>query len=760
MSIPVRSLLQNIVRMLRNSGLLKTSLRRLSSARTLRNASASDISFDYKGNESSLENQAKKDNDRPRVHPLSELGNTLNQELKDKTDVSDVYAKFNEGVTKFKNTRNGEERLQKSYGLTSAISRMLQTSIVDKQSKVDPYEILNNICDSHLARSQHFLIVMKHFLSNKLPQDVMSLWIRYLSLITENPGIALPYNGKDNHKDIVALTTVAYLLLPNNTPDIKVLNQILQVKDASDASNVLAAFDNSIPITLIRPTIFQMVNKNEMQKALKKSDKLLFQYISNNKDWFKKELSEGTDAKLTLNYYDIYRDATTGSSEAEPDVSIVSKFMEAFVSFNRPNISVKVYNDFKPSFKDNADAMRLLNDELLVVVADLPSNSNIYRASRIQAIWNSLIKADETIAPHSYAKLFDALLLSKNIEEVEATWETEVPAAFKKDQTVLEAYLNAVLRLGRFKPQEKALSLLPATIKSSDLINAVLLKELSEPEFKFDKFSKTLDTYYGSTNSKDGQVRRLPNPEALAIKMFGNYIASNDKPSFQFLNSIGINPRTDFLRQQRIVDYFISISPSIEPIRALFAEIKEPVNSKKYKQAIDAEFSKRDGSAADAEALFRDYLDKSELSKGGKSAIRAQYVRGLIDSMIVGFCDVSMRERSLRYMTKIHEYYSLMDEINSRVANSTDVAMLHAYAMLARIQKKKINEPEKKYITDFLAALEKRKFHANQGDLRILRFEGIAVPESLFKKGKSKAGKTDEAPATEAPATETAASPA
>ena len=745
--------MQTIDRMLRNSALLRTSLRGLSSAKTLRNVNAAEISFDYKENDTNLEKQAKKDDERPRVHPVSALGITLNQELKDNKDIGDVYTKFNEGVAKLKTAKNGEERLQNSYGLTSVISRMLQTSIADKESKVDPYEILNNICDSHLARSQHFLIVMKYFLSSKLPQDVMSLWIKYLGLITENPSIALPYRGRNTHKDILAITTVAYLLLPNNTPDINVLNQILQAKGANDASSALTSFDNSIPITLIRPTIFQMVNKKDIPTALKNSDNLLFQYISQNKDWFKRELSEGTDLKVTANYYDIYKGSIAAVSESAPDVGIVTKFMESFVSLNRPNVAVKVYNDFKPSFKDNADDMALLNDELLVIVAHLQSNSNIYRATRIQAIWNSLITANEPIAPHSYVKLFDALLVTKNIDEVESTWENEVPAALKKNQDILEAYLNAVLRLGRFKPQEKALAMLPTNIRSSELINAVLLKVLAEPEFKLDKFSKILDKYYGSPGSNNDQIKRLPNHEALAIKMFGNYVGSTDRPNFKFLNSVGINPRSDFLRQQRIVDDFISISPSIEPIRALFAEIREPINSKKYKQAIDAEFAKRDGSAADAEALFREYLDRSANVGGSKSEIKAQFIRGLIDSMIVGFCNISVRERSLRYMTKIHEYYSLMGEINSHAANTTDVAMLHTYATLVRIQKEKINEPEKKYITEFLSALEKRKFYANQGELRTLKFEGISVPESLLKKRASKAKKTEkteETPATEA----------
>lgn len=87
--------MQTIDRMLRNSTLLRTSLRGLSSAKTLRNVNAAEISFDYKENDTNLEKQAKKDDERPRVHPVSALGITLNQELKDNKDIGDVYTKFN-----------------------------------------------------------------------------------------------------------------------------------------------------------------------------------------------------------------------------------------------------------------------------------------------------------------------------------------------------------------------------------------------------------------------------------------------------------------------------------------------------------------------------------------------------------------------------------------------------------------------------------------------------------------------------------------
>ena len=113
--------------------------------------------------------------------------------------------------------------------------------------------------------------------------------------------------------------------------------------------------------------------------------------------------------------------------------------------------------------------------------------------------------------------------------------------------------------------------------------------------------SSDLDDFYDNGNVKS------PNNETLAIKVLANYKYSdkNDE-SFNFLKSISIN-NYKFENFDKIIDIlkiFIKISPDIEPIRLIFNQIKSPINSKKYKIFIDAEFNKKGGSAMEAEHLL------------------------------------------------------------------------------------------------------------------------------------------------------------
>ncbi|CAD1783047.1 similar to Saccharomyces cerevisiae YOR354C MSC6 Protein of unknown function [Maudiozyma barnettii] len=722
--------------MLNRTGLFKNSLRQFSSSvRNLQTANSSGLPFNYNENELVEEKTTETLEQRRPVHPLSELGDRLNQELKDQKDISTVYTDFKDGIMKFKKSNFAESRLQRSFGLNSVISRLIHSSITSNDSKIDPYEILTNVCDSHLARPQHFEIVMEHFLSHKLPQDVMSLWIKYLSLITENPDVTVAFRGRDPHKNIVALTTVAYLLLPNNVPDMSVLNQILQAKDPKDVTGnvTTTTFDNSIPIDLITSIIMQRVNEKDQSTALKNFEILFMKYVSNNTEWLAKELDNSFNLRMIQNYYNIYKNSIGNIENNEFNSEVVAKFMNTFVMLRRPNQSIKCYYDFKPIFKDDLEGMTKLNNALLVTVAELPANSKIYKLTRIQAIWNSLVKVNEDIAASSYVALFEALLQSKNLEELETVWENDVPEAMKKDQDVMEAYLDSVLRLKNSVTLNEITQKLPKDIRNINLINSVLLKNVQSPEFKVDVFDSIYDKYFGIGKTANGVPKQLPNTETLAIKMLASYTASNDKPSFDFIKSINIDQRSDFNRFLKVVEDFIRVSPNITPVRALFAEIQQPLNSKKYKLFIAAEFMKKEGSSTEAEQLLRYYLDKAEIKKDGKSSIKAQFIRELLDSLAVGFCQLSLRKKSFQFVPKINEYYRSLKEVNQSVSNSTLVTILHTYAMLCRYSKQKLSPEEITIIQTFLGDLQKQNFHVNQSDIRILTSAGIKVPEKLVK---------------------------
>lgn len=722
--------------MLKRATLLKVSLRQFSSsARTSQAVERSNITFDYKQNEGlDSSNQEKKD--KPRTNPIFELGDRLHSELKEKKDINDVYSDLKEGILKFQTSNFPESRLSNSFGLNSVISKIIQMSIRDHNSKIDPYEVLNNVCDSHLARPHHFEIVMEYFLLNKQPQDVMSLWIKYLSLITENPRLAVPFRGRDPHKNIVALTSVAYLLLPNNLPDIAILKQILQTRDPKDIANDnTAPFDNSIPIDLIASVIYQNVKHNNQAIALKNFQTLFMKYVSENGEWLKRELESSIDLRMTQNYYNYYKNSIGEFDNSEFDSQIVAEFMKTFISLGKPNLAVRCYNDFNPVFKERTDKMIKLNNSLLIAVADLPANSKNYKFTRVQAIWNSLIKTSDEIQADSYISLIDALKISKNLEELENIWADEIPIIMKKDQGVFEAYLNAVLRLKHSISLEELEKKLPTQLVNINLINMVLLKNIQSENFKMDKFNSTYDKYFGSTISNgDGTSKQLPNTETLAIKMLASYTAAADKSEFEFLKSANISSKSDFNRFLAILQDFVNVTQNIAPVRTLFNEVCLPLNSRKYRLFINAEFMKRDGSPLEAEALLKDYLDKSEMVKDGKkSPIKAQYIRELLEAMTSGYCQLSLRKHSFKYVPKIDEYYKSIKELGSSVGNSTLVTILHAYTTLCRFSENKPTKSELHVINKFLMDLEKEAFKVNQSDLRVLKNADVTVPTSLIK---------------------------
>lgn len=735
--------------MLKRATLIKTNLRRFSALQPLKSVTASDLTFDYKQDENINDTNGNDHNSNKTVHPLSALGTKLIQELKEKKDISEIYTEFNNEILNFKKGSNGESRLQKSYGLNSFISRLIQSSIVsDNHYKVDPYEILNNVCDSQLARAVHFEIVMEYFLKNKAPEDVMSLWIKYLSLVTENPNIATTKSVWNPHRNIVALTTIAYLLLPNNIPNLEVLNQILQVNETNNMANSRTPYNNSIPIKFLAPMIHQKVNKEFQRTALKNLDALFIQYISKNNGWLKTELDETFDTKTLQFYYSSLKNSIDVVPNDEIDALTIVGFMDKFVSLRRPDVAIQIYNDFKPVFKENPKGMLLLNDSLLVVVAELPAHTKLYKLLRIQAIWNSLIASNETISANSYIKLFRGLVISRNLEELENIWENEVSNQLKKDKSVIEAYLNSILRLKKSLSLSDVHDKLPKDLENIELINVVLLKTVQQNNFNIDLFNKAYTEYFSATKSKDNETRLLPDVETLAIKMLANYSSSSDKQNFNFLQNIGVNQKSNFNKLLKISENFISISSSIEPIRAFFVQIKEPVNSKKYKLFISAEFMKSDGSYKEAEALFKEYLDKSELNTNDKSALRAQFLRELLESLVGGFCHISVRSHNLQYIGKIDEYYRLISEINVSVSKSTLSTMLHTYSILANVAKGTLKPVESQYINNFLDNLDKLDFKANQGDIRNLKSKGLDVPQSLIKMKPSKSGSIKIPPAS------------
>lgn len=170
------------------------------------------------------------------VSPFERVQNVatdLKNELKAPgSDINEVFNDFKEKMELLKQKLRNPSLMERSHLLANFSSELLQElSYKNKNMTIDPYQVLNTLCQYKLARSQHFTIVLKYLLHNQSAQDVIALWVKYLETISENPAILLQNSSSHAHTQNIAITTIAYLSLPGNTVDIKILYRILQIDD-------------------------------------------------------------------------------------------------------------------------------------------------------------------------------------------------------------------------------------------------------------------------------------------------------------------------------------------------------------------------------------------------------------------------------------------------------------------------------------------------------------------------------------------------
>lgn len=655
-----------------------------------------------------------KENERSFVHPVSKLGSELNEHLNSSSmDMNEVYSTFTDELQQLSQDLTDPTSLQRSFGLNAPLIALLKKSTDKENSKIDPFQILNTMCQYQVARSPHFEIVLRYLLTNESPQDVIALWVRYLETIAENPNaLTQSYknrNGNNNsHETNAALATLAYLLLPENKPDLNVLYQILQFdKDAGQKISF-----NKVRFLANGVFASQPEKKSMVINGL---NSLFHQYVTSDKGSFLRELEQ------TLQFYhlqDLYNQYHDAEANSDSDPEILAKFMDKFISFGKPNNAVKIFNDYK-----SLDSP-IIKEHLLIAVASLPSNSRNLRLDRILAVWNSLIKPTTPTAS-SFAALIQALGFSGNVSQLQTIWNKEIPADFKANTTVIEAYLSAMLKYSDKISYESVADKLPEKIESIDLINAVLLKMI-KGDVSMEKFESFYSSHFMVKDDADtAEVQRRPTVETLAIKMWANYHYTKDKTNFQFFRSIHQSNK-NLLKANAIVQYFVKVVTSIEPIRALYEQIKEPLDSRKYGYFINAEFMKYDGDYKVAEQIFKDYIQASKDQP-------KKLDKFVMEPLITGFCEHAVRGQDASFLLKVSTYVAFASKIGVELTYQTTAKILHVIAILAKEKSGNFDTSEQEFIDSFLSDLaEIKNFQPHSRDMDMLRKANIRLPSKLM----------------------------
>lgn len=634
------------------------------------------------------------------MHPVSKLGQELSEQLAS-GDTNEVYSSLKDHLEKFSNEMTDPTTLQRSFGLNIPLAQFLKKSATDKEAHVDPYQILNTLCDYKVARSPHFEIVLRHLLLHASPQDVIALWVKYLETIAENPNaVSRSFNNRngnnDSHQNNIALATIAYLMLPEVKPDLEMLCQILQVDQSSG---------QRIPFNKIRFLINSLFKGEKKEQLTENAKSLFHQYVNSDKESFLRQLDD------TLQFHhlqDLYNQYRGGSVDPE----IIAKFMEKFLLCNNAAGAVKIFNENKA-----LDSYSLKN-MLLIAVATLPASTRNIRLDRILAIWNSLIKPAGPSAS-SYAFLIRALGVSKNFGALQNIWDQEISEELKKDPLVIESYLNAVLKDTNKTKFDEIAEKIPADIKSIDLINAILSKMLKD-----NASNEKFDSFFAAQFAKkeDLDLQKRPNVETLAIRMWANYHYASDKESFDFLKSI-FQSKKNVLKVNAIIENFIRLVPSIEPIHKLFPQVKEPLDTRKYGAFIDAEFTKPGGSYEKAEQIFKNFLEDSKTHS-------KKVDRFVLEPLICGFSELAITERDPSFLLKVSTYYTFASKVNLELTYQTIAKILHSLALVAKENSGKFNTLQQQFVDLFLKDMGSIKnFSPNARDIETLRKANVKIGE-------------------------------
>lgn len=641
------------------------------------------------------------------VSPFERVQNVaadLKSELKAPgSDINEVFHDFKDKIELLKQKLRNPSAMERSHLLANFSSDLLQElSHKNKDMAIDPYQVLNTLCQYKLARSQHFTIVLRYLLFNASPQDVIALWVKYLETISENSMVLLQHSSSHAHTQNIAITTIAYLSLPGNTVDINILYKILQIDDK---------MGQTLPFNMVKRMLNTECSFLEGKDlAMKNLNDLYYQYTVQDADHF---LNQIENAPRWMDLRDLY--TQYDKLEGKKDIRVISQFMDKFIDLQKPEQVVSIYNQYSKIFPNNS----FLQDRLLISVGRLRANSTKEKLDRILAVWNSIIKPGDDIKNTSYASLVNALCDSGNFNHLKAFWEEELPEKFKKDPIVKEAFLLALCQTSPLT-YEQVKAELGETVKTTKLFNKVLLLMLDDEKVSEEQFN----TFYYKNYPANGAS--LPTLETLSIKMYANYKyeAEDMRSEFKFLQSISIKP-TDYEKLERITKVFISACPTIEPIRQFYKQLGVRLNARNYADFISAEFDKAGGSVTEAEGLYNDFIAYQKTRKRNVD-------NSPLNALLLGFCDKLFKSKQSEYISSIEKYYTLAKDSRIRVSNLAVSKILFNLATFAR-NSKQLGDNDISFVNQFLHDLSSNEgFRPNPKDVQILKeCEGIIIPEKL-----------------------------
>ncbi|KAM3163248.1 Meiotic sister-chromatid recombination-protein 6, mitochondrial [Lachancea thermotolerans] len=652
----------------------------------------------------------------PAVHPVSQLSREVSKELTDRRSSLAAFDLFKTKVNDLSQTlSNSQYTLQRSFGLNSALTQLLQASKAElagragsggsaadsgRQLPPDPFEILTVMCEYGLARDAHFQVVLEHLVAANRPQEVLGLWVKYLETLAENPK-AVTYGS--HHANNVALASVGYLQLPGNSPKLAELAQILNLAEKED----------QIPILRIR----YLVDTLKLGSAVRSSvienfGALLLEFSHVCQAEFRRQLLSMEQVADLQKLFTALTSAAEKSSQGL-DASNVALFMDAFIGCKKPQQAIKCFN----VAKEKNCVGEPVKNSLLIAVANLPvygKDMRDQKATRIEAVWNSYIsEAPEKISVSSYTALLAALGESRNFNKLQQLWSSEIPKELKSDQDLLETYLLFQCYKRDFS-FEKMRDQIPEKLRSIKLANEILFKMAQE------KVPENVITEFYRQQFVDTSAPLKPDSKSLALKMYINFLYTKD-PEFQFMKSIS-KSKNDVNTTNSIFKRFVEFCPDIEITKKLFDEIKYPLDSRKYGYMITAE--SRAGDITACEEIFKKFVQETK----NPSTI----TRAILDPIIDAACEQCVAEKSAASLEKAHIYATFAKKAQKMLSFQSASKIIHTLALLVRSLDGKLSPQQDEAVKELLEDVHSVKnFSPSTRDLETLTRHKVSLPDGM-----------------------------
>ncbi|CAL9731513.1 meiotic sister-chromatid recombination protein 6, mitochondrial [Monosporozyma unispora] len=641
---------------------------------------------------------------------ILKLNEQLSKEINDAGSLTESYNRFNNLILDFESKHNNSQMVGDGYSvfnntkyLNSTLTRLFKRTLNSSQpTAIDPYQLLNDFCIHHLARPNHFFVLMKYYLNEKRYQDVLNLWVKYLDTIPT-------FNVKQFefiHLGIQSYTIIAYLSLGGAQfkPDLDYLLTFLNVKDL----DIVRLYER-VKMAKFSSNEFTWTHFNTIAR----------QYLTLNLDEFVSNVKMETNPLELDSMYKVYEKCV--NEDFKPDVKILTTFIGRFLATDSAPLAMKVFDSFKDVVTAPEDKL-ILNNKLLLIVAHLGGRST--KRQMIQAVWNTYFKMQyfETPIPReSYCALFLALRYCQQYSILENIWNFELTDDLKQDPLLKQCYLSCELRDRKLDiSYNEMLTKLSKQnmIDYPDLIKTILLKTVLDPKTNKDQFMEQWNKYKPIIESH-------VDPEFIAINILSQYRYAASKDEFNFVEILtqesGSQPKS------LIIEQFIDIVPTIHPLRRLYQQLKQNNDSELTKMFIIAEFSKQSGDIQIADSMVKDYIFSITAGLRDYSKINSED-KLKIKTVLDAFIDQCSRKYSEDIMT-ILKYVQIADKWSIILQKST---IYHLIIRLTKLDVPKLSPETKEIVVNLLKRIQNKRyrFTLKPEDIKRFRSMGLITTES------------------------------